>query len=219
MSRIDCHVLAWRAATHPQWLTQCLDALASEPCRVTIYPSTDLSIGAARAEALGRATAPYVTWVDDDDWVRPGVMGQCLDYLERHPGCVGVYTDLDLLSADGRMTRRYLKDWSPLWQLTAGPWGITHLKVMRRTAVLPYLNEMPQWPTYEEYVLCGLVVAHGYWHHIPMSGAVKRVLPRSERSERLARPGLLEAAARRVAPTLLAAHRRGAGDTTATAAP
>lgn len=199
-------MLAYRG--RPDWLGECLSSLASEPCRTEVIEGGFSGhVGRARAHALGLGTAPYVTWVDDDDYLRPGVMAQCLAYLDAHEDCVGVYTDLELLHLDGRLIRRRLPPWNPRAQLCAGPWGITHLKVMRRTSVMPYLNEMKQWPTYEEYVLCGLMAAHGYWHHIAVSGCVKRMNPSSESSERLARPGLLRAAARRVAPTLLRANR------------
>jgi hypothetical protein len=85
---------------------------------------------------------------------------------------------------------------------------LTHLKVMRRSAVMPYLDELAKWPTWEEYVICGLMSERGYWHHLPLVGAVKRVKPTSESSMRLATKPLWLAALRKVTRPLMQAKAR-----------
>jgi len=94
------------------------------------------------------------------------------------------------------------REWTPMRQLMTAS-EITHLKVMRRSAVMPYLNEMAKWATWEEYVLCGLMVERGRWYHLPIVGAVKRTKPASESSMRLSSTALWKKAVARVTPTLM----------------
>ncbi len=73
---------------------------------------------------------------------------------------------------------------------------------------MPYLDELAKWPTWEEYVICGLMSERGYWHHLPLVGAVKRVKPTSESSMRLATKPLWLAALRKVTRPLMQAKAR-----------
>jgi hypothetical protein len=205
--RIDVHVLSYLG--NLDWLEQCLQSLTSEPCATHLviggFPG---SIGAARAFAFTLGTAEYVCFMDDDDYVLPGIMQMCLEYLDQHPDCVGVYTDTEHLHENGhRSVEKKGRPWKPVRQLLYAP-EVTHLKVMRRSAVMPYLNELAKWPTWEEYVICGLMAELGYWHHLPVVGAVKRVKPSSESSMRLATGELWKNAIRKVTKFLMQAKAR-----------
>lgn len=200
-ARVDVHVLSFLG--RPDWLEQTLASLAAEPCRVWVieggFPG---HIGAARAFAFGFGEAEYVSFLDDDDYALPGALATCVDHLDAHPDSVGVYTDLERLFPDGRREVVRKPPWHPLRQLTS-PNEITHLKVMRRALVMRHREELSQWPTFEEFVLCGLLATDGPWHHLPIVGAVKRARPAAETSMRLAVPGLLDRAVRRIAPGLM----------------
>lgn len=203
---VDVHVLHYSGPR--RWADQALESLRDEPCRIWLveggFPD---SIGAARAFALTLGAGEYCSFIDDDDYVVPGAMQACIDYLGAHPECVGVYTDLEHLHANGQRDRELKGPWRPLRQLTYCP-EVTHLKVMRRSAVEPFLDDLARWPTYEEYVLCALMVELGEWAHLPIVGAVKRFKPASRSSMRLATPALWRQAVARVTPALMAAHRR-----------
>jgi hypothetical protein len=204
-ARVDVHVLAYLG--HSEWLAQTLASLADAPCRVWLvdggWPD---HIGQGRAYAFGFGAAEYVSFLDDDDNALPGALAACVAHLDAHPGDVGVYTDLERLHPDGLREVVEKPPWDPIRQLTS-PNEITHLKVMRRALVMRHLDELRQWPTWEEFVLCGLLAADGHWHHLPIVGAVKRARPAAESSQRLTTPGLLEQAVRRIAPGLMAARR------------
>lgn len=198
--RVDTHVLSYLG--EPAWLGQCIASIEHEPTNLQLvmggFPG---SIGQARAYAFTLGMAEYVSFLDDDDYVLPGVTQKCIDYLDNHHGCVGVYTDRYHLHADGRLDPEVLPDWH--WRRAYhGPAEITHLKVMRREVVSSYIDELNKWPTYEEYVLCNLMVEQGYWHHLPVFGAVKRFKDPSESSMRLSSSALLAAAKKRVLPSL-----------------
>jgi hypothetical protein len=208
-ARVEVHVLSHRR--RPDWLTDTLESLAGEPCRVDLIAGGfEGQIGAARAFAFGLGTAEYVSFVDDDDYLLPGAMAACLAHLDAHPAAVGVYTDLQRLAPDGGRHPLCKGPWQPLQQLT-WPDCITHLKLMRRSAVMPHLAELARWPTHEEYVLCGLMAGPGDWHHLPLMGAVKRMAVDGESSSRLSTPDLWRRAVARVLPALVAAGRRHPG--------
>lgn len=198
--RCDIHVLASRG--NREWLEQTLASVAGTGQVHVIEGGFEGSIGQARAYAFGLGTAPYVSYVDDDDYALPSAMATCIAYLDAHPSCIGVYTDRQELRPDGSLTDRRLGPWHPHHQLCDAAL-VTHLKVMRRELVERYRAELALWPTYEEYVLCGLLAAHGPWRHLPIMGAVRRVGWPSY-SGRLDRPGLWRRAATRVAACLLA---------------
>lgn len=205
--KCDIHVLLYSGK--PDWAALCLDSLASEPCAIHIvHGGYDGHIGAARAHAFQLGCAEYVTWADDDDWVEPGAMAQCIEYLDRHPECVGVYTDYYAIDEDGKMIKEHPQNaWNPLRQLCSLT-EVLHLHVMRRAPVMQYLDELKNWPTFEEYVLLGLLSQHGDWHHIPTMGYAKRKKPKTVSSMRLATQDLWHRAVKRVAPALLDAKKR-----------
>lgn len=206
MSRCDTHVLAYRPCE--DWLEQCLESMQGAETHVhLIRGGAGGSIGRARAQAFPLGSAPYVCFVDDDDYVlAPEAFEAACDHLDANPHHVGVYTDITHISPAGDWTERK-RAWSPLRQLTRCS-EILHLHVMRRSAVELYLEELAAWPTWEEYVLLGLIAAHGDWHHMPCVAYAKRAKPAAESSMRLHSPELWRAAVRRVTPTLMTAHRR-----------
>lgn len=205
-ARVDVHVLSY--LSNLDWLEQCLQSLVNEPCAThVVMGGFHGSIGAARAYAFTLGTAEYVCFMDDDDYAIPGIMQQCIDHLDTHPECIGVYTDTEHLHPNGhRSVERKGRPWRPLRQLLYCP-EVTHLKVMRRSAVMPYLGELAKWPTWEEYVLCGLMTERGIWHHLPVVGAVKRAKPASQSSMRLATGPLWKKAVAKVTPALMRAQR------------
>jgi leucyl-tRNA synthetase len=160
------------------------------------------SIGAARAFAFTLGTSEYVSFVDDDDEIDEKAFYKCLKTIDRHKTIVGVYTDTRHVHPNGRADIEYKgRPWSAKKQLKRIS-EITHLKIMRRCHVEPYLDELAKWPTYEEYVLCGLMAERGPWHHIPIVGADKRYKPASESSMRLATRELWNKAISKVSTTL-----------------
>lgn len=206
-ARVDVHVLSYSEPWSS--LQKTLKSLESLPCNVWLvmggFPG---SIGAARAFAFTLGAAEFVSFVDDDDEIDQSAFSACLEVLEQNPEVVGVYTDTAHVHPSGRRdVEKKGRPWRPLRQLMRAP-EITHLKLMRRSHVEPYLDELARWPTYEEYVLCGLMTEHGPWRHLPIVGAYKRYKPASESSMRLATRELWNKAVARVTPTLMNARRK-----------
>ncbi len=69
--KIDVHVLT-HSGTRRDWLEQCLASLEPEPCNVFVVRGVEGHIGQGRADGYSRGAAPYVAFVDSDDYVLPG---------------------------------------------------------------------------------------------------------------------------------------------------
>lgn len=205
-AQVDIHVLSYSESWSS--LQKTLNSLKSLPCNVWLvmggFPG---SIGAARAFAFTLGSAEYVSFIDDDDEVIPEAFYECLEAIEASKQVVGVYTDTTHVHLSGRAdVEKKGNPWNPVEQLLKAS-EITHLKIMRRCHVEPYLNDLAQWPTYEEYVLCGLMTKRGPWLHLPIAGAYKRYKPANASSMRLATRELWKKAVARVTPTLMQARK------------
>ncbi len=160
---IDVHVLHCYEPT--EWVQGCLDSLHAEPVTVYLRPGIAGKVGLARARAFACGNAPYVAFVDADDEVIPGAFAAALEVLEARPDVVSTYTDVQLIGQPEGTG--YIKGpWEPGRQLQNMA-EVHHLHVMRRSAVMPLLDELARWDGWEEYVLMGLLCRYGVHHHIP----------------------------------------------------
>lgn len=81
---LDVHIL--RRETLPQAVWErCMASVASERARVHVLPAIDKATSRARLAGFSVGTAPFVTYVDDDDMVSPGLLDQVHDFLVEHP--------------------------------------------------------------------------------------------------------------------------------------
>lgn len=89
-------------------------------------------IAAATNAAAGLATGEYVAFLDHDDVLKPHALAQVARWIAADPGLDLIYSDEDILGADGLLRDPHLKpDWSPD-QLFAQNY-VCHLMVIRRS--------------------------------------------------------------------------------------
>lgn len=80
---LDCHIIV-SADTRRDWVTQCLDSVreaadrAGYPVAVHLVDGVPGHIGMARAAGYAMGSHPYVTCVDDDDYLMPHAFAQLL---------------------------------------------------------------------------------------------------------------------------------------------
>lgn len=103
MTHLDVHILT-RPETPADWQAQCLDSVriaarVAGDVTVTVVPGYDGHIGRGRAEGFRAGSAPYVTYVDDDDQVAPCIFAAVHQALVEQPDAV--FTAETLLHADG----------------------------------------------------------------------------------------------------------------------
>lgn len=79
---MDVHVLT-HSRTRPQWLRQCLDSLAGQPCTVHVVPGVEGNIAAGRERGFALGVHPYLSFVDSDDWVPEGAVQAMLQAMEQ----------------------------------------------------------------------------------------------------------------------------------------
>ena len=132
---VDCHVLTC-SHTKQEWLGRCLKSLESEPCNVFVIRGVDGHIGQGRAFGYSQGSAPYVTFVDDDDYVIEGVIDVCLSALNDHSAVV---TKEYVEYADGSRYRM--------------PVSNHHLVVYRRDDIAPLLAEIASMPFRSERMI------------------------------------------------------------------
>lgn len=118
---VDVHILT-HSGTRPEWLAQCLDSLADEPCTVHVVQGVEGCIAAGRAAGFALGAHPYVTFVDSDDYVLPGAMRAVTDALDA--GLDAVVAG-EMILADG---------------VLHGPGYGHHLFALRRSVLAPHLG-------------------------------------------------------------------------------
>lgn len=129
---IDVHVLT-HSGTRQEWLDQCLESLAGQPCTVHVVQGVERNIAAGREIGFGLGTHPFVTFVDSDDYVLPGAMDAMCEALQKHDAAVG----RERMLVDGALTR---------------PYGGHHLYALRRSVLAPHL---PGWGARNRLEQCG----------------------------------------------------------------
>lgn len=109
---IDCHILI-HPDTRADWVTQCLDSVylaadragypvAVHPVRIAdACPQALGHIGRGRAYGYSLGVHPYVTSVDDDDWIEPWAFAALADALDR--GVAGLTTEAVMHLHDNEM--------------------------------------------------------------------------------------------------------------------
>jgi len=124
---IDVHVLTY-SGTRQEWLDQCLRSLEGENCTVHVVQGVEGNVGAGRAHAYTLGEHEFVSYVDSDDYVLPGVMDACFKALKRYPAVVTLEQRL----------------WGD--RIALHKEGDHHLAVYRRELVQPLLQELPALP-------------------------------------------------------------------------
>ena len=141
--RCDVHILTLEHE-RKDWLQECLDSLKDEPATVHVLPGIINGQGESRANGFRAGSAEFVSYVDPDDRVEPGIFEVCFEVLDRNPELSGVWTAQTFSLVDepeNNMDDLHLKQ----TQMPTYAFNIHHLVVLRRTAVEPYLERLSSW--------------------------------------------------------------------------
>lgn len=169
---IDVHVLTY-SGTRDEWLQQCLDSLASEPCTVRIVSGEEGNVGAGRAQGYALGDHEFVSYVDSDDYVLPGVMEAALRGLEKSRSVVT------------------LERWRWGDRINPNPMQHHHLAVYRREDLAPWLPVLHEHPIHCDDLLMRKIIPTqlsfvGYvWRIHAGQGHRKATREQHERLEKL----------------------------------
>ncbi len=166
---IDVHTLAHPTQDRRASTLRLGAQLESEPVAHHVTPGKILQLGAARAEGFSRGVEPYVSFVDDDDEIVPGIFDEILTRFDQEPDLAGVCTEERIVGRDGEDVLKFRRPYYRRQDFR----NVHHLVVYRRDAVLPHLAalaEIEHCP--EPYLACAILCAGGKIAHLPRCGYV-----------------------------------------------
>ncbi len=122
------------ASTAPHVVHILRQYASSDPRIKVVRREVNGGIAAASASALEIATGEFVGLLDHDDLLRPHALHRVVELLQADPELDIVYSDEDMLQADGTFGKPFFKpDWSPDFLLSVN--YICHFLVLRRQLV------------------------------------------------------------------------------------
>lgn len=155
---IDVHVLTnpYAFDIHKQglWFSQCKKSLEHHSnINVHILPGIRDHVGQGRANGFSRGNSPYVSFVDDDDAVRPEVFERCEFFLNHNPDKAGVCTREEVICDNGTsyFSPYYYDKQDDLNYKSIN--YVHHLVVLRREIIEQYMDFLTQTPYAPEYML------------------------------------------------------------------
>ena len=126
--------LADDASTLPYVRPLLQELMQSDPRIKCAFRETNGNISAATNSALDIATGDFVALVDHDDALPPQALYEVAAEIDAFPDVDIIYTDQDLINAEGVRLRPYFKtDWN--LDLLLGQNMVNHLGVYRRSLV------------------------------------------------------------------------------------
>lgn len=178
MNLIDVHIVRG-PNENPEWWERCTNSLQGHPINVHVVDRVEKDIRAARYNGFSQGTAPYVSFVDPDDYVLPETFEKCLDVIQTSPDNVcGVYTMSNTFNQRSSKIKP-LKSYMP-WNIDymRHPSYVHQIVVYKRDILLDVFsknfNRIPN-VIYTEYTLHCLMAIKYDWIAINHIGYVWRI--------------------------------------------
>lgn len=182
MFDIDVHILTM-PDEDKSLLDQCLDSLKDEPINLFLCDGIKGNTGSARANAFKQGSSKYVSFVDPDDYIEPGIFSKCLDVLESD-NC-HVYTTENLVDSKGGFIRHGIQGdikWS-FENMRESYVLVHHLAVYQRDSVEKNLHFIENINILVEYMMNLLCSLDAPFVHVDEIGYYWRML-KKDRSTR-----------------------------------
>ena len=171
-NRVDVHVL--KVAAHARYHRECFASLLREPINLHLLDGSEGDIGQGRYEGFRQGEAEFVSYVDDDDYVKPGVFRKCVDLLDARPEAIGVVTNEERVWENGEVFYTH----RPIVMDGYVHANLHQLKVWRRELILPYTEFMLECPYRSEHIMVMRTLADGHRYvHLDEVGYVWRNYP------------------------------------------
>lgn len=152
---LDCHIIV-SPFTPRSWVSQCLRSVyvamerAGYPVCLHMAPFFPEHIGQSRAAGYAMGSHPYVTCVDDDDWLEPNAFACLAEAMAA--GVPAIYTR-DFQHQNGHQRETNLRQ---------------HLRVFRRDVVTSF--DFSPWPALDSSAL--IAHADGFGHAVELEDRV-----------------------------------------------
>ena len=177
-TRCDVHVIEW--GPYARYHEQCYDSLKDEPITLHRIPAVEGDTAIGRWKGYRSGNAEFVSFVDDDDYVIPGVYERCIKALDEDKRKIGVHTREWHLRGD-RMTLSDIPD--PEWPWYRYFFYVHHVVVYRREWVMPYVDEVRECKVGSEHFMNLRIMQDGHrFAYLEEPGYVWRIHEDSIRS-------------------------------------
>lgn len=165
---IDVHIIKHPTEDRSENFEKLLASLENEPVDVHIVEGVAGNIGAGRAEGFRRGSNPWVSFIDDDDAIAPGVFHAAIKYISENPWLSGFCTR-EIGVHDGIETPAYPE---PRKTYNINNFlRMHHLLVLKRSEVLPHLDQVATFNNLSESGLLSLMMLKGAeFGHCPIEG-------------------------------------------------
>jgi hypothetical protein len=173
MFDIDVHVL--RLPTENEsWFEECYELLKKEPINIHILPGIPGNILQARINGYRKGTSKYVSFVDPDDKIEPGIFEKILSEIKETS--VGLYTQSSIIDMHGKTIVEQMAKYMP-WEfekMFSSFFQIHQLVVMRRDKIEIVNNNISRFyklpHPYIEHLRYVLLSCLGDWQASPEIG-------------------------------------------------
>lgn len=110
-NQIDVHVLSL-PFENKKWEEECLERLKQESnINIHLVPGIFKNIKQSRINGYSTGTSEYVSFVDPDDLIEPGIFTKCQNVLDLNPHLVGVYTRSSIIDEHSNIIQPYMRNY------------------------------------------------------------------------------------------------------------
>jgi len=177
-SPIDVHMLHLHR-DDKAWMAECIDRMVNEQINIHLIVGQEGNLMNARIGGYSIGRAPYVSYVDPDDLIEPGVFERCYEDLEKDRDLVGVYTQSSIINKDGTIVKEAMQPFRE-WQyhnMFNSLFEIHQLVVIRREFSDIVNKQMSSHYSighpYVEHLRYVLLSKLGPWKALPFVGYIK----------------------------------------------
>lgn len=171
---IDVHILFIKDRDNPLLMEQTLESLKNEPVNIFIEEGILGRIGLARHNAFQKGTSKFVSYVDSDDLVIPGIFEKMLAVYEE--SAAGVYCNEDIIDYEGSFLcrgRNHSQEWN-YKKLKLDIFHMHHMVMYRRDLVTKYSKIMKPFHTRSEQALNLVLGSKAHFIHLEETGYLWR---------------------------------------------
>lgn len=171
---IDVHILFIKDRDCPILMEEAIKSLDNEPVNIFIEEGILGKIGLARHNAFQKGTSKFVSYVDSDDLVIPGIFDKMLGVYEEN--AAGVYCNEDIINHDGSFLcrgRNHSQEWN-YKKLKLDIFHMHHMVMYRRDLVMKYSGVMKTFQTRCEQALNLVLGSKAPFIHLEETGYLWR---------------------------------------------
>lgn len=187
MSDVDIHIL--RSPGRDQWFDKAFNSVRDES-NVYVLDGIPNNLGLGRIIGYSLGSAPYVGFVDDDDWWVRGAITTLAEELDKLPKeYVSAYGDDILVDTDGNFLKYSYGyktgEWNPVAHILRPYTYIHNCILYRRDVIEKVLDRTEEFNPHCDVYIRSAVCQHGIHKHVDIQGYNWRVHAGGQHTKKL----------------------------------